>query len=239
MNKNSRSETLKGFYSTIYKRYDLVNHLFTLGMDKRWRIKTALECRKKKPKTIVDLCCGTGDMVLEIARSVPGKTRIVGYDFSASMLELARIKSFQKGYRNIEFIQGDVAKMPFSDAAYDCITIAFGFRNLTYDNPACDVHLAEIARILKKGGQLFILESAVPQKPIVHFFYKLYLRFILVPLGGVLSGNHKAYAYLAQSSANYFNPSELMELLTRHGFAINFMRTFFFGAASLLSAVRK
>jgi demethylmenaquinone methyltransferase/2-methoxy-6-polyprenyl-1,4-benzoquinol methylase len=239
MNNNYRSEALKGYYSTIYKKYDLVNRLFTFGMDLRWRRVTASECKKQNPSAIIDLCCGTGDMALCLAARLPVDRRIVGYDFNEHMLQLAMKKVMEKTYHNIEFIRGDIAAMPFADSEFDCITIAFGFRNLTYDNPACDIHLKEIARIVRSGGQLLILESAVPQHRLIHFFYKLYLRCILVPLGGFISGNRKAYSYLAQSSANYFNRAELIELLTKHEFVVNFNKTFFLGAANLLSATRK
>jgi demethylmenaquinone methyltransferase/2-methoxy-6-polyprenyl-1,4-benzoquinol methylase len=236
--KNEQGQKLKTFYSSIYKRYDLVNRLFTLGMDVRWRKKAAAECLKKRPSSIIDLCCGTGDMVLSIHGMLQDEARVVGYDFSESMLEKARIKAVKNHAETIEFIQGDVAKMPFADGEFDCICIAFGFRNLTYDNPSRGKHVSEIARILKQGGSLIILESAVPVNRIINIFYRVYLHFILVPLGGLLSGNWKAYRYLAKSSANYMRQDEIADLLKNYGLVVNFVKPFFFGSASLITAFR-
>jgi demethylmenaquinone methyltransferase / 2-methoxy-6-polyprenyl-1,4-benzoquinol methylase len=235
---NQQDQKLKIFYSTIYKKYDLVNRLFTLGMDVRWRRKAAVECAKLKPVSILDLCCGTGDMVLAIRKKLPD-VRIVGYDFSDNMLEMARTKAVRNKVSGVDFIQGDAAEMPFPTGEFDVITIAFGFRNLTYENSSCDLHVAEISRVIKSGGYFIILESAVPQNNLIRFFYNCYLRLFLIPLGGILSGNWKAYRYLARSSSNFFNRKELTELLNRYGLKVILIKPLFLGAASLLIASRE
>jgi demethylmenaquinone methyltransferase / 2-methoxy-6-polyprenyl-1,4-benzoquinol methylase len=235
---NQQDHKLKTFYSTIYKRYDLVNRLFTLGMDVRWRRLAATECAKLKPASILDLCCGTGDMVFAIRKKL-SDVRIVGYDFSESMLDIARKKGVKNKISCIDFNQGDAAEMPFPTGAFDVVTIAFGFRNLTYENPSCDAHVAEISRVLNSGGHFIILESAVPRNNLIRFFYNCYLRLFLIPLGGILSGNWKAYSYLARSSSNFFNRKELTELLNKFGFKILSIKPLFLGAASLLTAVRE
>jgi demethylmenaquinone methyltransferase/2-methoxy-6-polyprenyl-1,4-benzoquinol methylase len=235
---NQQEQKLETFYSTIYKRYDLVNRLFTMGMDMRWRKKAAVECLKTKPSRIIDLCCGTGDMVLTIYKFSLPNARIAAYDFSETMLGVARRKAIKQGADSIEFIQGDVARMPFADGEFNSITIAFGFRNLTYENPSRDIHIYEIARILKAGGRLIILESAVPSNRIVYFFYFMYLRIVLIPLGGLLSGNWKAYRYLVKSSVNYYRRNEISDLLQKNKLVVTSVKSLFLGAASLLTALK-
>jgi demethylmenaquinone methyltransferase/2-methoxy-6-polyprenyl-1,4-benzoquinol methylase len=124
--------------------------------------------------------------------------------------------------------------MPFADNRFDCITIGFGFRNLIYDNPLSSVHISEMNRVLKKGGKLFILESGIPENRLIRFFYNCYLYMVLIPIGYILSGDHKAYRYLAQSSANFFTANEVLRLLSENGFASVSRKLFFIGAASLI-----
>jgi demethylmenaquinone methyltransferase / 2-methoxy-6-polyprenyl-1,4-benzoquinol methylase len=236
--ENSKGHPLTKYYSVIFRRYDLINHLFTFGLDRKWRRLAAHECLKSSPSAIIDLCCGTGDLTLEIYERSELKAKIFGYDFNKSMLQVARKKAAKKGFIDIQFIQGDVASMPFSNGEFDCATIAFGFRNLTYENPSQQKYLAEINRVIKTGGKLVILESAVPSYALIRFFYKIYLRCFLIPIGGLISGDWKAYSYLARSSANYFNVDELKEILFLQGFDIAQKRTFLLGAASLLSAIK-
>jgi demethylmenaquinone methyltransferase/2-methoxy-6-polyprenyl-1,4-benzoquinol methylase len=128
--------------------------------------------------------------------------------------------------------------MPFTDCEFDSITIAFGFRNLTYENPNQQKNLKEILRIIKREGKLVILESAVPSNKFILFFYNLYLHCIIIPLGGLISGDWKAYNYLARSSANYYSVAEIKEILGRYGLEANSIKTFFFSAASLISAIK-
>jgi demethylmenaquinone methyltransferase/2-methoxy-6-polyprenyl-1,4-benzoquinol methylase len=155
------------------------------------------------------------------------------------MLDLAKRKVVNEPYNDIRFIEGDVSEMPFSDNEFDGITIGFGFRNLTYNNSACQKHMSEINRVLKQGGRFYILESAIPRNPLVRVMYNLYLRLILLPLGGLISGNWRAYRYLALSSANYFSPDEIKSLLIRFGFIPESARSFFMGASNLIVAKKE
>lgn len=232
----NNSHPLDHYYSKIYRNYDLINRLFTLGNDEKWRKQTAIECLKKNPTDIIDLCCGTGDLCLNLSRMAKKDVRITGYDFNQKMLELAKSKTGDR--QNIEFIQGDVAKMPFKDDSFDAMTIGFGFRNLTFENQKAEIHLKEMNRILRKGATLHILESSVPSNKIIRLFYNFYLKMILIPLGALISGNWKAYSYLARSSANFFNLEEVNDILMKYGFKILKVRTFFFGATNLITAIK-
>lgn len=227
---------LKDFYKKIYKRYDLVNTLFTFGQDGRWRKIAAGEIQKSNPGEVLDLCCGTGKFTFTINSFAQGKQQITGYDFSAEMLDKARETAKETGVENINFIQGDVVQMPFKDETFDAIGVSFGFRNLTYNNENENQHISEIYRVLKKGSSLYILESGSPQNLIIKAFYVLFLFIFLVPLGGILTGNFKAYYYLAVSSRSYYSRRQMMVLLKGFGFNKVSVRKFLFGATNLTIA---
>jgi demethylmenaquinone methyltransferase/2-methoxy-6-polyprenyl-1,4-benzoquinol methylase len=229
---------LQAFYSRIYKTYDLVNTLFTFGLDKKWRDVTVSKCLSDKPKQVLDLCCGTGDLAIRIAKKSAGQTQVTGYDLNAEMLQIAERKALKENV-NIPFIQGDAGSMPFESGIFDSITIGFGFRNLTWQNPACDRYIREISRVLKPGGKLFILESARPENHFIAFFYSLYLKLILVPLGGIFSGDWTAYRYLAGSSAGFYTYDELKRLLREVQLNLHSRKTFIWGAANLLTATKQ
>jgi ubiquinone/menaquinone biosynthesis methyltransferase len=161
-----------------------------------------------------------------------------GYDLSPEMLEEARKKAADAG-RKIEFIEGNVAKMPFADNRFDTAGITFGIRNLIYENSNADRHLAEIHRVLRMNGRLVVLESSRPDSRIWRFFNGIYLQFILPWLGGLISGNLKAYRYLAKSSKNYYSRKEMARILEQAGFRVIRSRPLFLGSVMLLVAEKQ
>jgi demethylmenaquinone methyltransferase / 2-methoxy-6-polyprenyl-1,4-benzoquinol methylase len=213
-------------------RYDLVNSIITLGMDKKWRRLAAQACLENAPKKILDLGCGTGDLSLNIARLAAKDVTITGLDYSLPMLEKAREKALQAGIK-IEFIEGDATSLPFPDAGFDTVGISFAFRNLTYKNPLGPPHLAEVYRVLKPGGRYVIVESSQPENRIIRAFFHLYLRAYVAPVGQMLSGNKGAYNYLAESARRYYRPGEVKAMLVGAGFKDVRYRPLFFGAAGL------
>ena len=234
---------LKEFYSNIYATYDRVNRIFTFGRDVAWRRKAASECLQSKPVTILDVCTGTGDFILEVAGQAKERdpaVTLTGYDFSGAMLKEAgrKLSTLQKTEKvpEIEFIEGDVGRMPFQDDQFDAMGITFGIRNLVYENSNADRHLQELHRVLKHGGRFIILESSKPENSFWRLFNNIYLRFILPYLGGILSGNLKAYRYLAKSSRNYYSISEMGAILEGAGFRVVNGRSLFMGSVMLLVA---
>lgn len=227
---------LKEFYKSIYKRYDLVNKIFTFGLDKRWRIHASKVLLNDNPQKILDLCCGTGVFTNEIAHQANPDCKITGYDFSAQMLKVANKLKQEKGHDNIEFIEGDAANMPFEKESFDAIGIAFGFRNLTYNSIKENQHITEIFRVLKTGGRLYILESGSPGNVVIRFFYTMFLFIFLVPIGGILTGDFKAYYYLAVSSRHYYSRRQMSLLLKCFGFNFVSVKKFLFGATNLYVA---
>lgn len=230
---------LQEYYSKIYRTYDLVNRIFTFGQDKKWRLRAAIACLRGNPDRILDLCCGTGDLALEIARLGGSHLKITGYDLNGRMLDIARKKAEQANIQSVEFLEGDAGSMPFANGEFDRITIGFGFRNLTWENPQRETHLNEISRIIKPGGRLMILESAIPRNPWIRIFYRLYLRLILVPLGGLLSGNWNAYRYLARSSSGFYDFATLQAMLRRFKLDLEVENLYLLGSVNLLIATRE
>ena len=230
---------LKQFYSKIFKRYDLVNLVFTFGQDKRWRKLTAREVLKNNPKNVIDICCGTGKLTFLLNSQSGGEKQIMGYDFSDAMLSVANSIKERKKNINVSFTQGSVAKIPFGNNSYDALGITFGFRNLTYNNPEEQTHIQEMVRVLKSGGRFVILESGSPSSAFIRFFFTLYLFTFLVPLGGLLTGNFKAYAYLAKSSRYFYSRKEIIDLLENNGLKFEQVKKFMFGASNLFVFINR
>lgn len=232
---------LHSFYGDIYSTYDRVNRVFTFGRDKSWRRKAARELLKAEPDRVLDLCTGTGDFALELARQssrLSNVPEVTGFDFSSDMLMEARRKQekIQKKKRQAEisFKEGDAATMPFEDGLFDSMGITFGIRNLVYENSNATKHLSEMKRVLRPGGQLVILESCKPDSQLWRGFNNFFLRFILPYLGGLISGNLKAYQYLANSSKNYYTIEEMGKILDVAGFKMIRSRSLVMGSVMLL-----
>ncbi|MFC2090159.1 ubiquinone/menaquinone biosynthesis methyltransferase [Bacteroidota bacterium] len=238
MGSDKKDYPLKKYYQEIYERYDLVNRIFTFGQDRNWRKKAVSACLENNPHTVLDICTGTGDLILAIARKAGKEILLKGYDFSAEMLSKAHEKAATQKL-DIEFIEGDVAAMPFGENTFDSAGITFGIRNLVYENSNASLHLGEIFRVLKPGGRLVILESSKPDSVLWRFLNNLYLRFILPYLGGIISGNLKAYKYLAKSSKNYYSRSEMAAILEDAGLTVIRSRALFLGSVMLMIAEKQ
>ena len=228
---------LYGIFTDIPPHYDLINRLITLGMDKGWRKKAAIECASGRPPKFLDLCCGTGDLAITVSELIDTPIEIKGLDYSQPMLDLAASKARQKG-KSISFTQGDASKLPIAANYFDCIGISFAFRNLTYNNPLAKDHLAEMLRVLKPGGRLVIAESSQPESKFIRALYHGYMRQYVYPIGALISGNKPAYRYLAESSCRYYGPRAMREFLIQSGFRAVAYRPLFFGAAGIYSVTR-
>ena len=226
-------------FTDIPPRYDLINHIITWGLDRHWRWLAARECITSQPKKVLDLCCGTGDLALNIARLSGSGIAISGIDYSQPMLEIAAHKAEKLGLgKRVSFLYGDVASLPFPDNYFDCIGISFAFRNLTYKNPQVKQYLAEIHRVLRPEGRFIVIETSQPRSVIIRKLFHIYLRCFVFRIGYLLSGNRGAYRYLAESAANYFTPAELKELLHASVFRDIRFQPLFMGAAGICIATK-
>jgi len=225
---------VQAIFNSIAPSYDLLNHLLSMGLDRRWwrRSARAFAGILSKPEArVLDLCCGTGDMtaaLLELrpADSVP----ITGLDFSAQMLDRARAKYVTA---NVTWVEGDAMHLPYPDASFDLVTAAFGFRNL----PNYAAGLAEIHRVLAPGGQLGILEANQPDG-LSGALYTLYFRHILPIVGGVISGDRAAYRYLPASVARFPRPPQMLAMLREAGFTPEAWDGYHLRAAGLYRATK-
>ncbi|HNS18080.1 MAG TPA: ubiquinone/menaquinone biosynthesis methyltransferase [Bacteroidales bacterium] len=232
------SRPLQKMFNEVPRRYDLMNRLLTFRLDEHWRKKAARICLRDHPAHVVDLCTGTGDLACHLARNKEAATKVTALDFSEPMLEEARRKIARKKLSGVEVVSGDVSELPFQDQSIDAICIGFGFRNLTWKNHKRERYLSEIHRVLKQGGKFVIVETGQPENWIIRKFYHLYLYLFVNFIGARLSGNKKAYQYLATSAIHFYSPEEIKVLLKDTGFKIIIYNPLFLGAAALTIAYK-
>ncbi len=215
-NEQQASRHVREMFTRIAPRYDLLNHLLSGQMDRWWRARTAKEFApilQGKDATVLDLCCGTGDLAFALQRKA--KARVMGADFSHSMLMRARQKAVgANGAHTVPFLEADALRLPFAGEQFDLVTAAFGFRNLANYEEG----LQEILRVLKPGGSLGILEFAEPAPGMLGDAYRFYTRTVLPKIGGWISGDSAAYAYLPKSVARFFRPEEFATVLRGVGY---------------------
>jgi demethylmenaquinone methyltransferase/2-methoxy-6-polyprenyl-1,4-benzoquinol methylase len=225
------SRKVREMFTQIAPSYDLLNHVLSLQMDRLWRARVARILKpilRRADAVALDLCCGTGDLTLSLART--GSTRMIGADFAHTMLVQANAKS---GAR-ISFAEADALSLPFADESFDLLTAAFGFRNLAnYEDG-----LREMRRVLKPGGTLAILEFTEPPEGFLGDLYRWYFRRVLPRIGGMLSGNRDAYTYLPRSVARFFRPAQLGELMEAVGFGRVKYRVWTMGTVALHTGTR-
>jgi demethylmenaquinone methyltransferase/2-methoxy-6-polyprenyl-1,4-benzoquinol methylase len=211
------SRKVREMFTRIAPRYDLLNHLLSGQMDKRWRARAARNLEpilQRADARVLDLCCGTGDLAFSLARKANAK--IIGADFSHTMLVRAREKANAEanGRPPIPFFEADALRLPFAEGSFDLVTTAFGFRNLAN----YEAGLREIVRILKPGGSVAILEFTEPEPGFIGDTYRYYCQRVLPKIGGWISGDAAAYAYLPKSVARFFRPPELADLMRQVGY---------------------
>jgi len=187
----------------------------------------------------MDLCCGTGDLAVWLARLAPAGTEVIGLDYSLPMLTRAKEKAGQFPLKtDITFIHGDVDDLPFPDGHFDSIGISFAFRNLTYKNPMTGRYLVEVVRVLKPGGEFVIVESSQPPNRLIRKIVHIYLRLFVYRVGSWISKNRPAYKYLSESARHFYTAEELVDLLVNAGFKQVTVKRLLFGAAAIHLAVK-
>lgn len=225
-------------FNEVPGRYDIMNRILTLGQDERWRKKAVRICLEEKPEEVLDICTGTADLALRVARMADPAVKVTASDFSQPMLDVAAIKARKLNGKNVDFVLADTADLPFKEGQFNVTTIGFAFRNLTYKNKFAPQYLSEIRRTLKPGGIFIIAESSQPNNAFLRFWFRIYLRVWVQGLGGLLSGHRKAYKYLAISARNYYSPEEVGQLLQENGFT-DFRHYPMLGGSAAVYTVRK
>ncbi len=211
----AHAKAVREMFAGIAGRYDLLNHLLSLNIDKRWRRHVSRELAPilDDPDAIVlDVACGTGDLALELAKDAQAK--VIGTDFCRPMLTIAQEKTAAES-KPVPYIESDALSLPIGDDSVDAVTIAFGLRNLARVGDG----LAELRRVLKPGGELVVLEFSAPIVPGFGKAFNFYFSHILPRIGGAVSGSRGAYEYLPDSVAKFPNQKNLAEMMRTNGFS--------------------
>jgi demethylmenaquinone methyltransferase/2-methoxy-6-polyprenyl-1,4-benzoquinol methylase len=235
--KNStlgKKEQVAQMFDTISGNYDNLNRVISFGIDVKWRKKVLKIVSDKKPKNILDIATGTGDLAILMAKT--NAEKIIGLDISAGMLEVGKKKIEEKKLSPIiELVLGDSENIPFEDNYFDAITVGFGVRN--FEN--LEKGFAEILRVLKPNGVFVILETSVPDKTPYKQGYNFYTKNILPLIGKLFSKDNSAYGYLSESAAAFPYGEALNNILRKIGFIDVVAMPQTFGVATIYSASKK
>lgn len=218
-------DSIQELFNNIAPSYQKTNRLLSLGIDNTWR-KKLIKALPSNCHSLVDLCTGTGDLSQMILSKNP-HMKITGLDFSEQMLQIARENIGQ----NVTFVQGDVLQMPFSDKSFDLATLAFSLRN--FEN--LEVFFQEVNRVLQDGGHFYFVELTKPNNIFLRSLYYFHLNVILPLIGGLSSGNYKAYRYLSNSIKKFYEYDELKKLIKSTGFKNVELKPLTGGIATLIS----
>lgn len=209
------SRAVREMFGGIAKRYDLLNHVLSVNIDKRWRrlVRRKLSDILARPGALVlDVACGTGDLSNELQHDSAAK--VIGTDFCRPMLDIAAQKN-EKNHTAIPYVEGDAMALPFASETFDAVTIAFGLRNLSNFADG----LKELRRVLKPGGRLAVLEFSAPVVPGFRQAFQFYFSHVLPRIGGAVSGSRGAYEYLPNSVSKFPDQKRLVKMMEETGFS--------------------
>ena len=216
-------------FDNIAPKYDLLNHTLSMSIDRVWRRRVVGEVRRAKPGRILDVATGTGDLAIAMARRIRD-VQVLGVDLSEQMLAVARPKIEARGLDGrIVLDRGDAERLAVADASVDVATVAFGVRNFG----DLGAGLRELARTIKPGGKVVILEFSRPRNRVFRALYEFYSSKILPRIGGLVSRDKRAYEYLPASVGEFPAPEEFMAMMARAGFRNCRARSQSFGIAQI------
>jgi len=228
----SKKAQVRRMFDSISPKYDLLNRLLSAGIDQRWRKRLIKLMKRQQPEHILDIATGTADLPVLQAKALPS-ARITGLDISEGMLEVGRKKIKKAGLENrVELTPGDAENLPFDNASYDAVTVAFGVRNFE----DLEKGIREMARVLRPGGQMYILEFSQPEKTPFKQLYGFYSRRILPFIGKLVSGDASAYTYLPESIAVFPYGEQMKNIILKNGFSEAEIYPLTFGIATIYVA---
>jgi demethylmenaquinone methyltransferase/2-methoxy-6-polyprenyl-1,4-benzoquinol methylase len=226
---SEKGTKIQQMFGTIAPRYDFLNRLLSLGIDRRWRTKAVRLLKYREGSRILDVATGTGDVALEIARTTPSSVKITGADFCQEMIELGEAKVAASLYaERIDFRVAPCEDLPFPNNTFDSVTIAFGIRNVVDRK----LGLAEMWRVLQPGGRMIILEFSTPRSQLFRQIYYFYFRRLLPMIGGLFS-RYNAYKYLPDSVLEFPSHEEFSRMITEAGFRNIHIHELTFGIATI------
>jgi demethylmenaquinone methyltransferase/2-methoxy-6-polyprenyl-1,4-benzoquinol methylase len=216
VNKDEKEDLVAGVFHSVAGKYDLMNDLMSAGIHRLWKRFTIELSGVRKGHSVLDIAGGTGDLAAKFSKLVGPEGRVVLADINDSMLKVGRDKLTDKGIvGNIEYTQANAEALPFPDNTFDCITIAFGLRNVTNKENA----LRSMLRVLKPGGRVLVLEFSKPDNELLSKAYDAYSFKILPAIGKLITGDGDSYKYLAESIRKHPDQDTLKEMMLDAGFA--------------------
>lgn len=231
---SGKTEQVRQMFDSIAPAYDFMNRAMTLGIDIWWRRLAVKRLRRLSPTRILDVATGTGDFAIQLHNSLHPQ-HITGIDLSQGMLDEARRKVEAKGLAGaITFEQGDCMALPMEDGTFDAVTVAFGVRNFEHLQQG----YREMARVLRPGGMLCVLELSTPRNPVIRWFYDLYTLHIIPWIGSIKSGDKSAYRYLPQSIAAVPQGDDMLQLMRDAGLHETKYRCLTLGTCTIYTAVK-
>lgn len=235
--EKSKTGQVEEMFDSIAGAYDFMNTAMTFGLHRWWRNRALSRLRRVPHADILDVATGTGDVAFALSRRLAPRS-VVGVDLSAGMLEVARRRLAEQPEevrRRITFEQGDSLHLRFADASFDAVTVAYGVRNFEH----LEEGLREMARVLRPGGTLCVVELSVPRNPLARAGYNLYAKGIIPMVGRMVSGDSRAYTYLPESIARTPQRGEMTALMTRAGLADASWRSLTLGVVTIYTATKR
>jgi len=226
-NRQQDPQFIRRTFASIARRYDLANHALSLGIDFAWRARAASIVKGWSPGRILDLATGSGDLAIALAKACP-RAEVTGADFCQPMMLEAQKKNFRR------LVNADGTRLPFRDGVFDALTVAFGLRNMA-SWPAA---IGEMARVLRPGGHVLVLDFSLPAAPLLRSGYRAYLHHGLPRIASMLTGNRDAYQYLGESIEKFPSGAAMLQLIEAGGFELARAEPLCFGIASIYTATR-
>ena len=222
-------------FENISEKYDMMNNIISLFQHKSWRRNVIKKMGIDKGSIVIDLCCGTGEWTLDLARKVGPDGTVYGMDFSKCMLNRAREKLVFSGLNQVKLLDGNIKSLPFAESYFDYAILGFGLRNVSGTTDA----LAEIHRVLKPGGKLACLETSRPSSPLFRYLLFLYMRYLIPFLGFVIVGRFKEYRWLQESTWKFPKKDELVGIFRKGGFGDITVTEFLYGVVTVYLMVKR
>lgn len=224
----SKEERVHNVFENIYNNYDKMNSIISFQQHIKWRNITMKKMAVTKGSHALDLCCGTGDWTISLAKSVGAEGKVIGLDFSQNMLKIAEEKVKQEQLHQVELIHGNAMELPFDDNTFDYVTIGFGLRNV----PDYMKVLTEMHRVLKPGGMAVCLETSQPTLPVYRQLYYVYFRHVMPLFGKLFAKSYHEYSWLQESARDFPGMEELAQMFWKSGLVDVIYKPFSGGAAA-------
>ncbi|MBD3178168.1 MAG: ubiquinone/menaquinone biosynthesis methyltransferase [Candidatus Latescibacteria bacterium] len=229
------ADGIRKMFEKVHRRYRLVNHLLTLGMDRFWRARAAGMAAGAPAGRWLDICSGTGDMAARLKAAAPEGTAVYALDFTMPMIRTARK---DRRLRDVRFVLGDARKLPFADRSFNLLTVSFSTRNMNLSEEVLLETFREFLRVLQPGGLFINLETSQPSAAPVRKLFHLLVGAYVAPAGRLISGAGPAYRYLSQSIPRFYPPEKLQSMISGVGFTDVSYRPLTLGAVAVHRAVK-